>query len=310
MPDVLIFAFAIISIILTTKLTSFFTKLQSQLTQINVSDSANGSIVENVFGGLRRASKFTQKSNFLSVSGTENIRLAMLKQKKLKMKYQAKRFTNWLIPILFELLFLILLAVSGGIWPSVLSVPYFLLFLIIITYWSCMRSSILPSFINQKFPTNTTITTTTVLPNTENVELDTQLNASQQLTVEKKADGCSKKLESVIKVFLLIYLAIHVLVMYLYQFHFFQSYLNDNNLITRLLGLYPAVIRRCDIPAHVNFQYNMKFQQITYPFILIFFYWILSFEFAYIKNMKNDVQVCLLGKGGGRVCRNVKICFF
>ena len=189
-------------------------------------------------------------------------------QKNLKMKYQTKKFTNWLIKISFEILFLNLLAVAGGLWPSILSIPYFLLFFIIISYWSCMKRNVLPPFLSQKLDANTTFT------------------VQQPPTVNN--NGYNVFLENAVKIFLLIYLAAHIILMYIYQFRFFQSYIHDDSLTIRLLGLYSAIITSCDKPAQFTFQYSMKFQQIGYPFVLIFFYWVLKFEFAYINKLKNS----------------------
>ena len=165
-----------------------------------------------------------------------------------------------------------------------------------------MRENILPPFLNQKFGTNTTIATQQQLnnqvlltPNTTTItnHNETVINDQASLPANqdnKKNDGCVL-IENAIKIFLLFYLALHIIVLYIYQFNFFQSYLNKDSLTIRLLGLYAVITTQCDRPAHFDFNYAIKFEQITYPFILILFYWVIKFDFAYIKNLKDKNEV-------------------
>lgn len=305
LPDVVVLGLAIISLILCAKSIKAYVNLRkasqlgpkatdgngSQTVSINNElNTTTATVTQSTVPKLRRYQKsymFTDNQAF---------RAAVLQQKKIKIKNQTKKFTNWLVKISFEILFLILLAISGGIWPSLLSIPYFILFLIIISYWSCMRQNILPPFLNQKLGTNTTIVTqqpqinnqVLVTPNTTTItnNNDQVSPPTKQHQPKAENDGCVL-IEKAIKIFLLFYLALHILLLYIYQFNFFQSYSDKNSLTIRLLGLYAAITTRCDQPA--NFSFNqLKFQQITYPFILIIFYWILKFESAYIKNLKDE----------------------
>jgi fatty acid desaturase len=314
LPDIVVLGLAIISLILCAKSIKAYVIIRkasqlgpkatdrtdgngSQTVSINNElNTTTATVTQSTVPKLRRYQKsymFTDNQAF---------RAAVLQQKKIKIKNQTKKFTNWLVKISFEILFLILLAISGGIWPSLLSIPYFILFLIIISYWSCMRQNILPPFLNQKLGTNTTIVTqqpqinnqVLVTPNTTTItnNNDQVSPPTNQQQPKAENDGCVL-IEKAIKIFLLFYLALHILLLYIYQFNFFQSYSDKNSLTIRLLGLYAAITTRCDQPA--NFSFNqLKFQQITYPFILIIFYWILKFESAYIKNLKDENEVRVL----------------
>ena len=137
-----------------------------------------------------------------------------------------------------------------------------------------MKKNIVPPFLNKKFDAQT--------PATTNNEINEGV-----VEASSNEENCFF-FENRIKIILQIYLVFHILLMYIYQFRFFRTQLTDDNLITRLLGLYSAITTKCEEPAHFYFQYSMKFQQVTYPFILILFYWVLKFEFAYIKDLKNS----------------------
>ena len=332
LPDVVVLGLAVFSLVLCAKSIKVYANIRrapqtfrntdggSQAASINNEiSSLNVPSSVAVTPSLAMATVFTgpklrrnQKSQFLNynaVADSQQFRAAVMQQKILKAKQQTKKVTNWLIKISFEILFLILLAVSGGIWPSLLSVPYFILFLIIISYWSCMRQNILPSFLNKKFrATNITITVNNnndinnqvlVTPNTTTITNHNESNTVEPNNVQPTDEEISHDdegvflLENATKIFLLFYLALHILLMYLYQFRFFQSSFKTDNLIVRLLGLYSAITTQCDKPAHFYFDYSLKFQQIMFPFILIFFYWILKIDFAYIKHLTTkDEQVC------------------
>jgi hypothetical protein len=59
--------------------------------------------------------------------------------------------------------------------------------------------------------------------------------------------------------------------------------LPNGELTQRLLGLNQIVYTKCEQPAHFYFHDNLKWQQITAPFVLLAFYWFVAVEFSYYK---------------------------
>lgn len=95
------------------------------------------------------------------------------------------------------------------------------------------------------------------------------------------------KFDYIIKLFLVFYLAAHILLCYLYQFHLFQMYTPPDSLMSRLLGFNEIFYTKCEQPAHFYVNINFKWQQIVYPFVLLSLYWFLTIEFSY-ANEKGD----------------------
>lgn len=87
--------------------------------------------------------------------------------------------------------------------------------------------------------------------------------------------------QKVFKIFLLFYLALHLLALYMYQIHLFQAAFEPNALYTRILGIVQYVYTDCEQPAHFFLNFDASWQQVTYPFLLFAFYWFLAVEFAY-----------------------------
>jgi hypothetical protein len=101
----------------------------------------------------------------------------------------------------------------------------------------------------------------------------------------------SNKLESVVKLLLLVYSALHILANYMYQFNLAQTYLPENTLLARLLGLNAVIYTKCEQPAHFYFSDSLKWQHIAYPFCLVALYWFLAFEMAYANGKGNSNEV-------------------
>ncbi len=145
-----------------------------------------------------------------------------------------ERFFGSLFPILSTLTFLTFLFVSSCIWPSILSIPYLIIFLILLTKWSFSSS-----FTNYQLP---------------------------------------------IKIFLLIYISLHLLMCYIYQIKLFQSILPPEDIKSRLFGLYNIIYTECQQPGHYYINKNIKWQQIALPFVLMAFYWFIALDFSYFRN--------------------------
>ena len=144
-----------------------------------------------------------------------------------------KRFLNSIVPFLMQILFLCLMFTCASLWPSILAIPYFIIFIIFMTKWSI-----------------------------------------------SKRDR-SNRVDFFIKLFLIFYLAAHILVSYHYQFHFFQVYSPSESLISRILGFNKIIFTKCQQPAHFYFNEKFKWQQLVYPFALLSLYWFLTLEFSY-----------------------------
>ncbi len=89
------------------------------------------------------------------------------------------------------------------------------------------------------------------------------------------------KMQRIVKFFLIFYLALHILICYLYQFLIFQQFIQPDSLYGRLFGLSKIIYTKCTQPAHLYFADDFKWQQITYPFVLLLLYWFLTIEFTY-----------------------------
>ncbi len=171
---------------------------------------------------------------------TDNFKSSDVKHDKLiNYKHSHKsspleRFFNIIFPILSELIFLTFLFASSCMWPSILSLPYLVLFLFIFAKWTFSKP-----IANNQMP---------------------------------------------IKIFLIFYIALHLLTYYLYQLKLFQMYLPSDDLIARLMGISSIVYSKCEQPGHLYINNDIKWQQITLPFILFIFYWLIALEISYFRN--------------------------
>lgn len=147
-----------------------------------------------------------------------------------------ERFYKTVFPIFFEFAYMSLLFTCGTMWPSLLSTPYFLIFMLLLAKWSLTRSG---------------------------AEDD--------------------KFDTFIKINLIFYLPFHLLVYFLYQLHLFQHYLSPDTFIARLVGFNQILYNECQRPAHLSFNPKLKWQQMTFPFVLFTLYWFLAVQFSYSR---------------------------
>ena len=103
-----------------------------------------------------------------------------------------------------------------------------------------------------------------------------------------RGDKTDSRMEHGIKVLLIFYLACHILLSYLYQFHLFQLYTPADSLVSRLLGLSEIVYTKCEQPAHFYVSADFKWQQLANSFALFALYWFLTIEFSYSKEHSNQ----------------------
>ncbi len=104
-----------------------------------------------------------------------------------------------------------------------------------------------------------------------------------------KRDTRAGKSDHVIKLFLVFYLAAHILLCYIYQLKLFQLYSPDTSLMSRLFGFNRIVYTECEQPAHFFINTNLKWQQLAYPFALFALYWFITVEFSYVHE-KDDKE--------------------
>jgi len=155
------------------------------------------------------------------------------------------------------LLFVLLLFACGAYWPSLLSIPYFVLFIVLVTRWSLLHT-----FEGTKFQT-------------------------------------------IVKISLLVYSAFHMIVIYLYQLKLVREWLPPEHVVARLLSLNNIFYTKCEEPGNLFLNPEAKWQEITYPFILLVFYWFVAVELSYSnETTKNIKQVSLM------LTKKTKIPFF
>ncbi|KAL4234818.1 hypothetical protein ACF0H5_006459 [Mactra antiquata] len=83
---------------------------------------------------------------------------------------------------------------------------------------------------------------------------------------------------NIFRIILLIYCALHILVLHLYQFQFFQEALKPTDLIARILGLTAVVVTECYSTSQIFFYDTSRWPNFVNPAILIVLYYILAFE--------------------------------
>ena len=107
------------------------------------------------------------------------------------------------------------------------------------------------------------------------------------------------RFQLVLKLVVLVYAALHILLVYLYQFHLFQLYVTPGGLATRLTGLTQILYSQCTQPAHFFFNWeNFRVEQLIHPFTLILLYWFLAIEFSYTREQVNTYIYLLLCQTG------------
>lgn len=74
-----------------------------------------------------------------------------------------------------------------------------------------------------------------------------------------------------------------MLVLYLFQIHLFQTALEPNTFVTRLLGLSQIVYTDCEQPLHLFVNVEAKWQEWTQPFLIFALYWFIAVEFSYFS---------------------------
>lgn len=81
-----------------------------------------------------------------------------------------------------------------------------------------------------------------------------------------------------LKILLTVYTGLHVLVLYMFQFPFFQKVLDPTTFLARLLGI-PAIINAQDCSKSRNIKINsMTWPFYVYPFLIFLLYWVLAVE--------------------------------
>lgn len=84
-----------------------------------------------------------------------------------------------------------------------------------------------------------------------------------------------------LKKIIIVYLALHLLISYVYQIHYLQVLLPPEDDLAKLLGLNQIVYTRCESPAHLFLNTNLRWQQYANSFVLLVLYYYLSIEYSY-----------------------------
>ncbi|XP_071091757.1 piezo-type mechanosensitive ion channel component 2-like [Haliotis cracherodii] len=108
------------------------------------------------------------------------------------------------------------------------------------------------------------------------------------------------------RVFLLVYTGLHILLLHLYQFEFFQDFLPPDDLIARLLGLTGIIYTDCSTAWMIQFYDNVKWPYYVNPGILLLLYWVLAFETRHyfhgtdVKHIESTLSPTRVKKGRGK----------
>jgi hypothetical protein len=115
------------------------------------------------------------------------------------------------------------------------------------------------------------------------------------------------KFQLVLKLILLVYSALHILVIYLYQFNLFQLKLNPNSFAIRLVGLPFILSSKCEQPAHFTLNSDIRIEHLIHPFCLVLLYLFIAVEFSYAREKfkqiyfsktSRETEVTLVGASG------------
>lgn len=79
-----------------------------------------------------------------------------------------------------------------------------------------------------------------------------------------------------LRLVLLTYTGLHLLLLYLYQFQFFQDVLSSEDLVARVIGLTALVLTTCDDPRKFLFA-QAPWTVFVNPLVLLIFYWLLAY---------------------------------
>jgi hypothetical protein len=104
------------------------------------------------------------------------------------------------------------------------------------------------------------------------------------------------KFQLVLKLILLIYSALHILIVYLYQFNLFQLELEPNSFAIRLVGLPHILYTKCAQPAHFYLNWGIRIEQLIHPFCLVLLYWFIAVEFSYAREKFKRIYFSKTGR--------------
>lgn len=94
---------------------------------------------------------------------------------------------------------------------------------------------------------------------------------------------------SILKFFILVYVGLHLCVLYLYQFPFFNKEFLAETMLARLLGITQLVYTDCAIPWDIELHSDQVFWPgFVNPGILLLLYWILAFQCRHFIYSKSD----------------------
>lgn len=110
------------------------------------------------------------------------------------------------------------------------------------------------------------------------------------------------RFQSNIKIGILIYTALHLLVLYLYQIHLFQTFIEPLSFVARLLGFTQFVYTECEQPAHFYLNWEVvKWQEWCAPFLSLALYWFIGVEFSYFSRQSEANAAALIHSPALRV---------
>jgi hypothetical protein len=117
------------------------------------------------------------------------------------------------------------------------------------------------------------------------------------------------KTQLIIKLVLIVYAALHILIIYVYQFSLFQAELDPGSFAMRIVGLPQILYAKCEQPAHLFMKDNVRVERLIHPFCLMLLYWFIAVELAHDRKRfariylngvtSRDTETTIVGGGGG-----------
>jgi hypothetical protein len=249
LPDIFVLVVSLFTVFLCKKVNYFLLKTKQENSLYNNEATTKDTILTEIALGSPQTNNpilALNKSNqslatSKAPSETESVSTGN-RSKKTNKKSSFKRVYKFLLSIFIQLLFVILLFACGAYWPSLLSIPYFILFIVLVTRWSLQHT-----FEGTKFQT-------------------------------------------IVKISLLVYSALHIIIIYLYQLKLVREWLPPEQILARLLSLNNIFYTKCEDPGNLFLNPEANWQEMTYPFILLVFYWFVAVELAYSNETTNNIK--------------------
>lgn len=245
LPDIVLFIFALSTYSINKRYTNYLVELKRQFLYKYPNQSTKDTTFTDHFCPLKNVNDQAITS---STSKQAEESFAQFVQTTKKRSKTIRRLYKIIITYINQIVFLCLLFSCAAIRPSVLSIPYFVAFIFLLTKWS----------------------------------------------ITGRLKGTNPQFYT--KIFFIMYTALHILTIYLYQIHLFQELIEPDSFEARLVGLDQIVFSKCEVAAHFYLNPNLNWLQFCQPFLLVLLYWLLSVELNYgLEKLSRPNKPTVLG---------------